>query len=213
MKCWNENVTESKNIYDTGNRKHMLQYTLSEQISHGMDVSNLAYDVAHELGLEETVCHELAIAGILHDVGKIVLMGEFDEQENPLVVEEIRFVRMHAAQSYEVAKAHGYSEFIQESILYHHENFDGSGYPYNLSGYKIPFGARILRVCDVYCALTSDRPYRKAFDRDVAVELMIDDIKDFDVGVFLAFQRVLHEKERTSVKIGELTVNERGEIE
>ena len=71
MKCWNENVTESKNIYDAGNRKHMLQYTLSEQISHGMDVSNLAYDVARELGLEEAVCHELAIAGILHDVGKI----------------------------------------------------------------------------------------------------------------------------------------------
>ena len=55
MKCWNENVTESKNIYDAGNRKHMLQYTLSEQISHGMDVSNLAYDVARELGLEEAV--------------------------------------------------------------------------------------------------------------------------------------------------------------
>ena len=71
---------------------------------------------------------------------------------------------------------------------------DGSGYPENLSGEAIPLGARIIRVCDVYAALTSDRPYRKSFDRKTAVELMIEDIKDFDIKVFLAFQRMLHEE-------------------
>ena len=68
-----------------------------------------------------------------------------------------------------------------------------AGYPSNLSGKEIPLGARILRVCDVYAALSSDRPYRKAFDITTVIDLMIDEIKNFDMEVFLAFQRVVHE--------------------
>ena len=72
---------------------------------------------------------------------------------------------------------------------------DGSGYPENLAGEGIPLGARIVRVCDVYAALTSDRPYRTAFDKKSAVELMIESVKDFDVKVFLAFQHYIHSRE------------------
>lgn len=213
MKCWNGNVMGSENTYKTKNQKYMLQYSLSEQITHGMHVSNLAYEVAREIGLNEDQCYELAIAGLLHDIGKISLVAEYSEDENRLVVEEMQYVRMHASQSYEIVCAHGYSEFIQKSILYHHENYDGSGYPYNLYGTDIPIGARILRVCDVYCALISDRPYRSAFDKHSALELMIDEIKNFDMEVFLTFQKVIHEQEQKPVDIGELTVNEKGEIE
>ena len=171
---------------------HMLRYTLTEQVVHGMEVSNLAYDVGRELGLSEEMCHELAVAGIVHDIGKIPLSGDV-EGDDTLVVEEMRFVRMHAQLSYELLKDRGYSDFILQAILYHHENMDGSGYPDNLSGEEIPYGARILRICDVYSALTSDRPYRRAFDRDTAVELMIDEIKNFDMEIFIAFLRVVHD--------------------
>ena len=172
---------------------HMLRYTLTEQVVHGMEVSNLAYDVGRELGLSEEMCHELAVAGIVHDIGKIPLSG-YVEGDDTLVVEEMRFVRMHAQLSYELLKDRGYSDFILQAILYHHENMDGSGYPDNLSGEEIPYGARILRICDVYSALTSDRPYRRAFDRDTAVELMIDEIKNFDMEIFIAFLRVVHDQ-------------------
>ena len=171
---------------------HMLRYTLTEQVVHWMEVSNLAYDVGRELGLSEEMCHELAVAGIVHDIGKIPLSG-YVEGDDTLVVEEMRFVRMHAQLSYELLKDRGYSDFILQAILYHHENMDGSGYPDNLSGEEIPYGARILRICDVYSALTSDRPYRRAFDRDTAVELMIDEIKNFDMEIFIAFLRVVHD--------------------
>lgn len=113
----------------------MLRYTLTEQIVHGMEVSNLAYDVSRELGLPEELCHELAVAGIVHDIGKIPL-SSYVEGEDTLVVEEMRFVRMHAQLSYEILKNRGYSDFILDSIRYHHENMDGSGYPDNLSGKK-----------------------------------------------------------------------------
>jgi HD-GYP domain-containing protein (c-di-GMP phosphodiesterase class II) len=101
---------------------------------------------------------------------------------------------MHSSLGYEELKGQGYSDFVLESILYHHENYDGSGYPSNKSGEDIPIGARILRVCDVYAALSSDRPYRKAFDQDMVMELMIDEVKNFDMEVFLAFQKVVHNK-------------------
>ena len=154
----------------------ILEMDLSAELKHGVVVSNLAYDVAKELGLGEKECYQLAIAGMLHDIGK------------------------HSTLGYEILKDQGYSDYVLESILYHHENFDGSGYPSNRSGKDIPMGARILRVCDVYAALSMDRPYRKALENDEVLRLMIDEIKNFDMQVFLAFQRVIHKGGNYGIK-------------
>ena len=169
----------------------ILEFDLSAELNHGVVVSNLAYAVAAEMGRDEAFCYQMAIAGMLHDIGKLKLTGYINGQErDPLLIEELKYVRMHSSLGYEELKEQGYSDIVLQSILYHHENYDGSGYPSNLSGDSIPLGARILRVCDVYAALSSDRPYRKAFDVSTVIELMIDEIKNFDMEVFLAFQRV-----------------------
>ena len=178
-------------IFKSGDR--LLDFDLSEELNHGIAVSNLAYAVAAELGQDEEFCYQMAIAGMLHDIGKPKLTGYINGQENdPLLIEELKYVRMHSSLGYEELKDQGYSELVLQSVLYHHENYDGSGYPSNLRGDSIPLGARILRVCDVYAALSSDRPYRRAFDVSTVIELMIDEIKNFDMEVFLAFQRVVH---------------------
>ncbi len=174
----------------------LLEFDLSAELNHGVVVSNLAYAVATEMGRDEAFCYQMAIAGMLHDIGKLKLTGYINGQErDPLLIEELKYVRMHSSLGYEELKEQGYSDIVLQSILYHHENYDGSGYPSNLSGDSIPLGARILRVCDVYAALSSDRPYRKAFDVSTVIELMIDEIKNFDMEVFLAFQRVVHNNE------------------
>ena len=174
----------------------ILDFDLSAELNHGVVVSNLAYAVAVEMGLDEEFCYQMAIAGMLHDIGKLKLTGYINGQErDPLLIEELKYVRMHSSLGYEELKDQGYSDIVLQSILYHHENYDGSGYPSNLSENSIPLGARILRVCDVYAALSSDRPYRKAFDVSTVIELMIDEIKNFDMEVFLAFQRVVHNNE------------------
>ena len=174
----------------------ILEFDLSAELNHGVVVSNLAYAVATEMGRDEAFCYQMAIAGMLHDIGKLKLTGYINGQErDPLLIEELKYVRMHSSMGYEELKEQGYSDIVLQSILYHHENYDGSGYPSNLSGDSIPLGARILRVCDVYAALSSDRPYRKAFDVSTVIELMIDEIKNFDMEVFLAFQRVVHNNE------------------
>ena len=93
---------------------HMLRYTLTEQLIHGMEVSNLAYDLARELGYEKEICYELAKAGVLHDIGKIVLENYVEEQDT-LVVEEMRFVRTHPTRGDELRQGRGYSCLLYTS--------------------------------------------------------------------------------------------------
>ena len=174
--------------------RQALKKDVPDAIEHGIYVSNMACLIAKELGLPDKMVYELSVAGILHDIGKLRLSNYmYGDKENSYMIEQLRYVRMHSKLSADILKERDYSDFIVESILYHHENFDGSGYPENLQGESIPLGARILRVCDVFIALTSDRHYRKAFDKDTAVTLMIDEVKNFDMGVFLAFLKVVHE--------------------
>ena len=94
----------------------------------------------------------------------------------------------------DVLKKYDYSDNIMEVVLLHHECYDGSGYPDGLVGEDIPMGARILKVTDEFAALISDRPYRKAFDIDTAVSIMIDEVKNLDMKVFILFQRLIHEE-------------------
>lgn len=183
-----------KEISDNNQRLHIIQLDLAKEISHGICVSNLACRVARELQLSEERCHELAVAGFLHDVGKLGLKKYvYGREEDTLVVEEMKYVRMHADFGAKILKNCGYSDEIVEWVHCHHENYDGSGYPRNLTKEEIPLEARIIRVCDVFAALTSDRSYRKAFDIDTAVEMMIDEARYYDIAVFLAFLRVIHE--------------------
>lgn len=165
-------------------------------ISHGILVSNLAYHLAKYMNLEEKECYDLALAGLLHDLGKLELTQYlYGRNNNGLSIEEMKYMRMHSKLSYDLLVDYHYSENLMNTILRHHECYDGSGYPDNLKGEDIPLGARILRVIDEFAALISDRPYRKAFDMDTAVDIMIEEVKNMDMHVFISFQRMIHEPE------------------
>ncbi len=168
---------------------------MQESLDHGVRVSRLASAIARASGFNEDVCYDIAVAGFIHDIGKLRMQNYFygEEAQQVDVVHDLKYMRMHATYSYEILNQMGeYSPFILESILFHHENYDGTGYPEKLQGRDIPFGARILRISDVYVALTSDRPYRKSFTKEEALSLMISDVKNFDMEYFLAFQRVIN---------------------
>ena len=170
-----------------------IKTELVDVICHGIVVSNLAVLLARELGEDDKFCNEIAIAGVLHDIGKLKLAKYlYSEEDDTLMVEQMKYVRMHSTYSYEILKNEGYPLNIAEAVYHHHENFDGSGYPDNLRGEEIPVMSRILRTCDVFAALTSDRSYRKAFDEQTAVEIMIDEVADYDMKIFLTFQRLIH---------------------
>lgn len=176
-----------------------LQYIFNDYkngIEHGVLVANLTYQLAKRMGLSEEECYELKIAGMLHDIGKLKLSEYlYGRNSVELSVEEMKYMRMHSKISFDVLKNYDYSDNIMKVVLWHHECYDGSGYPDNLKGTDIPIGARILKVTDEFAALISDRPYRKAFDVDTAVNILIEEIKNLDMRVFIEFQRMIHEEE------------------
>lgn len=164
-------------------------------IKHGVLVANLTYALAKEYGKSEAEAYELKVAAMVHDIGKLKLSEYLYGRTNEsLPEEEKKYMSMHSKISYDVLKKYDYSDNIMEVVLSHHECYDGSGYPNGLVGEDIPIGARILKVTDEFAALISDRPYRKAFDIDTAVSIMIDEVKNLDMKVFILFQRLIHEE-------------------
>ena len=156
---------------------------IKETISHGIIVSNLAYLVGKELGLQEEVCYDLAVAGINFYMNEKV-------EDEILAVDETRYMRMHPSIGYAILADYDYNQTVLDAVLYHHEHYDGTGYPHNLVGKQIPLVGRIMHVCDIFGALISNRDYREGFDVETALDIMIDEVKNFDMKVFLAFQRV-----------------------
>ena len=168
----------------------IVDYNLQSELEHGIYVSRLARELALQLGCTEEEQYLYAHAGLLHDIGKLSLMG--GEEEGSMLVEEITFVRDHSRLSYEILTEQGYPPELTEIVYHHHENYDGTGYPDMLQGEAIPLGSRIIRVCDVFAALTTDRPYRRRFTDREAMAMMIDEIGHFDMKIFICFQRLAH---------------------
>lgn len=198
---------ENRKLYNT------ITNDFKSGISHGILVANLTYALAKRLGVTEEEAYEMKLAAILHDIGKLKLSQYlYGRNQNGLSIEEMKYMRMHSKISYELLKKYDYSDNIMEIVLRHHECFDGSGYPDNIQGEAIPLGARILRVTDEFAALISDRPYRKAFDYDTAVEVMIEEVKNMDMKIFIEFQRMIHEEstyaliENSKINLDELDI-------
>lgn len=179
---------------ENGKVDSMLSIDFSDILRHGCLVGSLARLVSKNMGEGEEFQREISIAGMFHDIGKLKL-GRYlyGRKKDSLNIEEMKYVRMHPTFSYNILKGNGnFSENIINAVYAHHENFDGSGYPNNLKGDDIPKMARIIRTCDVFAALVSRRPYRTAFEIETAIELMIDEVKNFDMRVFLSFQHFVN---------------------
>jgi len=191
----NVDLNTNMNKYNKEKNNYIWK-DFKDGISHGILVSNLAYSLAKAMNLEESECYDLALAGLLHDIGKLELSQYlYGRNDKGLSIEEMKYMRMHSKLSYDLLLDYNYSDNLMETVLRHHECYDGSGYPDNLQGEQIPIGARIIRVVDEFAALIAARPYRKEFDIDTAVDIMIEEVKNMDMGVFITFQRMIHEPE------------------
>ena len=103
-----------------------------------MCVSVLASELARELGCDEEFIHKVAVAGMLHDVGKLQVSPYiYGRRQGAMKIEEMRYVRLHAKLGAEILKREGYDQDIVDMVHYHHENYDGSGYPYRMRGEEL----------------------------------------------------------------------------
>jgi HD-GYP domain-containing protein (c-di-GMP phosphodiesterase class II) len=137
---------------------------------HSEDVVGLASKVGELMGLEADALLELEFAARLHDVGKIQVPDAVLNKPGPLEPHENEVIRCHAIWGSEtLARVPGLGA-VATIVRFHHERWDGRGYPDGLSGGRIPLASRIISACDAYGAMTCDRPYRTAMDPDDALD-------------------------------------------
>lgn len=163
---------------------------------HSRRVAKMSKDLAEWMGLNKDMVRQVEISGMIHDLGKIGIPDDILAKPAPLSDNEFAIMKEHPLKGGAIISAIKPPDEMLDGILYHHERLDGKGYPYGLTEKDIPVTARIIKVADVYDALTSERKYKKAwsientldflytgrgteFDENI-VDLLIDHFKPTD---------------------------------
>ena len=160
---------------------------------HSVAVCALMIALARELGLGVDEVREAGMAGLLHDIGKMMIPLDVLNKPGKLTDEEFRVVRSHPEEGHKLLLAgRSVSAVALDVCLHHHEKVDGSGYPHRLDASQITPFSKMGAVCDVYDAITSDRPYKRGWDPAEALRKMAEWSKGhFDERVFHAFVKCI----------------------
>jgi HD-GYP domain-containing protein (c-di-GMP phosphodiesterase class II) len=155
---------------------------------HSKRVAELVSQILAQLKISGPEVTLIEISARLHDMGKIGIPDSILMKPGVLLPEEMALMQTHPRKGAEfIAK---YKDFARGAmiILHHHERWDGNGYPSGLSGYEIPFGARVVAVADSFDAMISDRPYRRALSKRQAIQILLDGRgKQWDASIVNAF--------------------------
>jgi len=173
------NTIEAKDPYTSG---------------HSNRVARCSVAIATRLGLDEETIRNISFMALLHDIGKIGVPDEVLNKPLPLEDKEFDIIKKHPTMGYEILKNITAISNVHFGALYHHERYDGRGYPAGIEGEEIPFVARIIAIADTYDAMTSDRAYRKALsNEEVIKEFSNSRGKQFDPKIQDVFVEMLKE--------------------
>lgn len=166
-------VIEAKDAYTMGHCERIREYSLL---------------IGKKLNLTIDEMRDLEYASLLHDVGKITIPESILNKPGRLTDEEFAIIKTHSVKGYNILSHIKQLKGALVGIKYHHERYDGKGYPEKLKGKEIPLIARIIAVSDAYDAMTSDRTYRKCFDLKTAKEILVQEKnKQFDSEIVDSF--------------------------
>ncbi|UQN09056.1 HD-GYP domain-containing protein [Deinococcus sp. QL22] len=170
-----------------------LEVRDGETQGHTDRVCALALRLAERFGLKEDAVQALRWGAYLHDIGKLAIPDAVLLKPGRLNAQEWAIMQMHVSEGHRLAETLGFLPLAALAVItQHHERWDGGGYPRGLREQEISLGARIFAVCDVFDALTSERPYKAAWTREAALaELQVQAGQQFDPGVVRAFVAVL----------------------
>ena len=173
---------EGKDPYTHGHCERLAEYSAT---------------LATHLGLPEEQVIALRRAGVVHDIGKIAVPDSILLKPSKLTPEEWKLVQEHPIVGERICEPLKSFRLVLPVIRYHHEKFNGSGYPDGLAGENIPVTARVLQIVDVYDALTTNRPYKPAFSTSDALQTMNEEVAKgwWDPDIFDQFERLVKKHE------------------
>lgn len=167
---------------------NMLKVNDEYSFKHSVDVAAIAMIIAKKYGMSDEQIHEIGIAGLLHDVGKCRIPNEVLNKPGKLTDQEFSLMKQHTLFGYAILKdKEDISEAIKMGVLQHHEKINGKGYPLGIPASDIHPFAKILSVSDIYDALVTERPYKKAFSQRDAVEMIMSMTPELDITAIESF--------------------------
>ncbi len=186
-KLINELLSKADLTYNVIDFKNYDSYTFQ----HCLNVALLSISTGISLGLSESSLREIGLAGVFHDIGKMTIPVEILNKPGKLDKEEYELIKTHPANAVKLLR-----NLVPNNVLIaiesHHEKLDGTGYPYGRKSDNINHYAKIIAICDVYDALTSDRPYRKAvFPNEVIEYIMGCTDTHFDYEIVNQFIKII----------------------
>jgi len=171
---------------------HALDLRDRETEGHSQRVTQLTISLAEAFGLSQDEMTHIRRGALLHDIGKLGVPDGVLHKPGPLSEAEWVVMRQHPQQAYDMLLPIDYLHPALDIPLCHHEKYDGTGYPRGLKGEEIPLSARIFAVADVWDALTSDRPYRLAWDKEKALAYILEQSgKHFDPQAVRLFVKLI----------------------
>lgn len=181
--------------------KKALEERDYETEEHSKRMEDLSLLLGKKVNLKDNELNELRLLAVLHDIGKISIPDSIIFKPGKLTSKEWEIIKKHPEIGYRVARSSPDLIQIAKGILYHHERWDGKGYPEGLKGNKIPLISRIVAIVDAYDAMTNDRPYRKAMPKKKALEeIERESGAQFDPSLAKIFTKILTDE--SLVKIG-----------
>lgn len=172
---------EKRDPYTGGHTQRVMEYSLL---------------IGQAMNLSKEEMEKLRLAAVLHDIGKIGIRDAILLKESKLTDEEYRIIQNHTIYGAEILQHIKQLKDIIPGVLYHHEKYDGTGYPKGLKGEEIPLIAQIIAVADTYDAMTTDRPYRKGLSKEVALaELQKWSGRQFSPTVVEAFVKIMSQED------------------
>lgn len=169
-------ILESRSI--KSKTMNLIMTTLHERSpmdsQHSLNVSKVCSVFAKKLKLDEKDCSTLEILGNIHDIGKITISDSILNKKSSLDESEWKEVRKHSEAGYHILSSTHDLAFLADCVLFHHERYDGKGYPKGIKGEEIPFFSRILSICDSYDSMVSGRPYKKPLTKEQIIKEFAD---------------------------------------
>lgn len=175
----------------------MLSLRDSTTEDHARRVMELSSSLAHELGMEEDLLQHIHLGALVHDIGKVGISDALLLKGDSLNDEERKVMMTHTALGKLILEPLGLPPAVIDITYYHHERWDGNGYPNGLAGKDIPLGARIFAVVDVWVTLTSERAYQTAWTQDKAIAHMKEQAgTEFDPNIVEQFLAIIKRKSK-----------------
>lgn len=162
--------------------------------NHSAEVAALSMLVAKSMKMNDTFIQKIGVGAILHDVGKMSVPAEILNKVDPLDEVESKLMKDHPQMGYDLLKDNDYiSPISRQIVLLHHEKLNGSGYPFMMSGEQIPIHVRIVTLCDIFNAISSNRAYKRRMNADEALELIrTEAIYELDRDIYYHLLKVVN---------------------